>query len=369
MSTFKLPDLGEGLHEAEIVSWHVSPGDRVVADQPLVSVETAKALVEIPSPESGRIARLHGDTGDMIDVGSPLVEFGDNGSTDSSETVVGELPHDRPGISATTATAPKASAAPAVRHLAHELSVDLAEVHGSGANSRITIDDVRKAAQGGKHGAHGRVEPLRGPRRSMARTMVKAGREVVPATVTADADVTVWQGRGDPLVRLVQAVSHACSVEPALNAWYDGDREEHILHEHVNLGFAMDTPEGLFVPVLSDAGKLAGEEIRNQLDRLKSQVSNRQIAVSDLTGQTITLSNFGTLTGRYASLVVVPPQVAIVGAGRIGEQVVAINGKPTVRSMVPLSLTFDHRAVTGGEAARFLAAVVESLEAEGELQP
>jgi 2-oxoisovalerate dehydrogenase E2 component (dihydrolipoyl transacylase) len=366
MTTFRLPDLGEGLQEAEIVAWHVSPGDHVVADQPLVSVETAKAVVEIPSPAAGRIARIYGKVGDMVPVGSPLVDYGDDDDTTGSQTVVGALPHE----AETKSKAPKLAAglkvAPAIRRLARELSVDLANLHGSGPDGSIAEADVREAAE---RDGNGEGEPLRGPRRSMAQAMVEAGREVVPATVTDDADVTRWLARDDPTVRLIAALVKACRAEPSLNAWYDGKNERRMLHHHVDVGIAMDTADGLFVPVLRRAETLAASDVRTAIDDLKDQVSRRRVAPSDLTGQTITVSNFGTVAGRYASLVVIPPQVAILGAGRIEERIVAVNSTPTVRAVLPLSLTFNHRAVTGGEAARFLGTMIASLESEtGELE-
>lgn len=360
MTTFRLPDLGEGLQEAEIVAWHVSLGEHVVADQPLVSVETAKAVVEIPSPEAGRIARLHGEVGDMVAVGSPLVDYGNDDAT-GSETVVGELPHEPKTKTEARELAAGPKAAPAIRRLARELSVDLANLHGSGPGGTIAEADVRQAAE---RDGKGEGEPLRGPRRSMARAMAEASREVVPATVTDDADVTRWLARDDPTVRLIQALVEACRAEPSLNAWYDGKNERRTLHHHVDIGVAMDTADGLFVPVLRRAETLAASEVRKAIDDLKNQVSSRQSAPSDLTGQTITLSNFGTVAGRYASLVVIPPQVAILGAGRIEERIVAADSTATVRSVLPLSLTFNHRAVTGGEAARFLGTVIASLESE-----
>jgi 2-oxoisovalerate dehydrogenase E2 component (dihydrolipoyl transacylase) len=366
MTTFRLPDLGEGLQEAEIVAWHVSPGDHVVADQPLVSVETAKAVVEIPSPTAGRIARIYGKVGDMVPVGSPLVDYGDDDDTTGSQTVVGALPHEAEIKSKAPKLAAGLKVAPAIRRLARELSVDLATLQGSGPGGSIAEADVRKAAE---RDGNGEGEPLRGPRRSMAQAMVEAGREVVPATVTDDADVTRWLARDDPTVRLVAALVEACRAEPSLNAWYDGKNERRMLHHHVDVGIAMDTADGLFVPVLRRADTLAASDVRKAIDDLKDQVSRRRIAPADLTGQTITLSNFGTVAGRYASLVVIPPQVAILGAGRIEERIVAVNSTATVRAVLPLSLTFNHRAVTGGEAARFLGTVIASLESEtGELK-
>jgi 2-oxoisovalerate dehydrogenase E2 component (dihydrolipoyl transacylase) len=372
MSTFRMPDLGEGLPDAEIVAWHVSEGDHVTTDQPLVSVETAKAVIEIPSPQAGRIARRFGALSDRIAVGAPLVEFEEGASADTG-TVVGTIPQPRPtpppteagppGGAATTATATPIRVTPAVRALARRLGVDLSAVMPSGNEGQITAADVERAAEVAVAAAdlQPHFEPLRGVRYAMARSMAGARDAVAPATLTDDADIEDWAAGTDVMVRLIHAMAAACTAEPALNAWFDGQRMARRLHTVVDLGIAMDTPDGLFVPVLRDVGRRAMAELRQELDALRTQVKTRGITPEALRGQTITLSNFGMLGGRHASLVMIPPQVAIVGAGRIAPQVVALEGQPAVRRMLPLSLTFDHRAVTGGEAARFMAALVRDL--------
>lgn len=364
MTTFRLPDLGEGLREAEIVTWQVSEGDHVVADQPLVAVETEKAVVEIPSPQSGRVTKLHGQPGDIVPVGHPLVEY-DGGDEEQSETVVGELPHDEaaPAEVARGSAESRPKAAPAVRKLARDLGVDLVRIVGSGVDGTITLDDVRHATATGNGDSAG--ERLRGPRRAMALAMQTAGAEIVPATLTSSADVTGWSAKDDPTIRLILAVVAGCKTEPSLNAWFDSASIAISRHYEVHLGVAMDTDDGLFVPVVRNADSLSATELRKTVDKLKGQVANRSIAREHMIGQTITVSNFGTLAGQYASLVVMPPQVAILGSGQISDQVVAAKGRPAVRRIMPLSLTFDHRAVTGGEASRFMRAVTDSLEIVG----
>lgn len=364
MTTFRLPDLGEGLREAEIVTWQVSEGDHVVADQPLVSVETEKAVVEIPSPQSGRITKLHGQAGDIVLVGHPLVEY-DGSDQEQSETVVGELPHEetQPASSVPGSASTRPKAAPAVRKLARDQGVDLAGVAGSGVDGTITLEDVKRAASPGEGAGAG--ERLRGPRRAMALAMQKAGAEVVPATLTSSADVTGWSDDHDVTVQLISALVAGCDAAPALNTWFHSASLSVLRHNEVHVGVAMDTDEGLFVPVIRNAGGLSTTELRNTVNKLKEQVVARRILRDCLTGQTITLSNFGTLAGQYASLVIMPPQVAILGAGQISEQMVPVKGKPAIRSILPLSLTFDHRAVTGGEAAKFMKAVTDNIEKNG----
>ena len=364
MAVFTLPDLGEGLHEAEIVSWHVTEGDHVVTDQPLVAVETDKAVVEIPSPRSARVTKLYGGTGDRVAVGDPLVEFESADAAADTGTVVGTI--EATATAGTSRAAAPAAAGggrmtPAVRALARTLGVDTAMVQGTGPGGAITTSDVERAAQVLADAAP--AVPLRGARRAMAERMAKAHAEVVPATVTDRADVEAWPAGTDVTMRLIRAVAAGCSASPALNAWFEPETMSRRLHERIDLGIAVDLDDdGLFVPVLRDIGRRGPVELKRGLERLKADVRQRTIPLAELRGQTITLSNFGTVGGQHAELVVVPPQVGILGVGRMTRQVVAAGGETAVHRVVPLSLTFDHRAVTGAEAARFLRAVVEELE-------
>lgn len=365
MKFFKLPDLGEGLTEAEIRAWHVAPGESVEADQPLVSVETAKAIVEVPSPQSGTVARLFGAPGELIHVGEPLVEF--EGAAEDAGTVVGEIesapaaaPEDHFIVgSPETAGDAGAGATPAVRALARQLEIDLAEVEGSGPEGRILARDVEKARQ--RLTLQGAGEPLRGTRRAMAVAMSRAHAEVVPVTIFEDADIHRWRKDEDVTLRLAKAIVAGCSAEPALNAWLDGQAMARRLLSRVDIGIAVDTPEGLFVPVLRDVGNRSIPDLRTGLFRLREDVENRSIPPEELTGATITLSNFGMIGGCYGTPVVVPPTVAILGAGAIREHLVMHKGKLRAQWILPLSLSFDHRAVTGGEAARFLKVVCKHL--------
>lgn len=365
MKVFHLPDLGEGLAEAEIREWHVKVGDVVKTDQPLVCMETAKAVVEVPSPQAGKITKLHGKSGDIIQTHAPLVEF--EGEKDQG-TVVGNL--EESGLSldegdmiigAAHKTASTVKAMPAVRALAKQLNIDLSCVTPSGPQGQITVEDVKKLA-GQKTKLTGNVEALHGVRRAMAQVMTEAHREVVGVTIIDDADVTEAVKKNDFTVQLIEAIGVAAKAVPALNAWYDGVNMERCLHAEVNVGLAMDTEEGLFVPVLKNVTAQSAEQLRATIDGFKKSVRARTIAPSDLQGGTITLSNFGTIAGRYANPIVVPPMVAILGCGKLRDEVVAYEGRMEIRRIAPFSLTFDHRAVTGGEATRFLAAVIQHLE-------
>jgi pyruvate dehydrogenase E2 component (dihydrolipoamide acetyltransferase) len=199
-------------------------------------------------------------------------------------------------------------------------------------------------------------------RRAMAQRMTAAHAEVVPASVTDEADIGEWPSGEDVTVRLAQAIAAACKAEPSLNAWYNAAAGERRLVKRIDIGMAVDTADGLIVPVLRNVAERDARDLRAGLDRMRADALARSIPPDELRGATVTLSNFGMIGGRFASLVVVPPQVAIIGAGRIGEQAVVHNGHVAARRVLPLSLTFDHRVVTGGEAARFVMALKSDLE-------
>jgi len=441
--SFHLPDLGEGLPDATIVEWFVKEGDSIGLDEPLVSMETAKAVVEVPSPVSGKVVRLAGKAGDVIATGAVLAVFepdpsrpqraegqdtghhhgapartaeaaetatgtamADAGEGDAG-TVVGAMQSSDAVLSERAVAVGGVKAMPAVRALARKLGVDLARVRATGPDGTVSLADVKQAAAdpscllpsaaaepagdaagrpaaaappqrtavsasgrpmrtrppGAEAGlASGQPEQLKGVRRNMARVMADAHSKVVPTTLVDDADLHAWIGKQDITARLVRAIVAGCKAVPALNAWFDGQALAVTRHPHVDVGIAVDTEDGLFVPALRNADMLDARGIRAGIERLRAQVADRSIPASELTGYTISLSNFGMFAGRYATPVVVPPCVAIVGAGRLSHDVVAVMGGIEVHRRLPLSLTFDHRAATGGEAARFLRAVLDDLE-------
>ncbi len=360
MTAFNLPDLGEGLHEAEIVAWHVSEGDHVVVDQPLLSVETEKAVVDIPSPKSGRITQLVARVGDRVAVGSPLLAFEEGAHADAG-TVVGELATAMsapPRQRTAPAASPAARAAPAVRARARQLGVDLSRIEPSGVEGTITVADVERVAM--PPGAE--QQALRGARRIMALNMIRAGREIVPATLFDDADIETWSNNEDVTIRLIRALVAGCNAEPTLNASFDPATLSVHNNIDIDLGLAIDSKDGLFVPVLRNVGRSAPETWRQQVEIAKAGVKDRSLKPDELRNPTVTLSNFGTVGGRHAALVIIPPQVAILGVGRIQDVAVRNGTGAAMHRKLPLSLTFDHRAVTGGEAARFLRAVIIDLE-------
>lgn len=388
MNIFNLPDLGEGLPDAEINEWHVKVGDVVSTDQPLVSMETAKAVVDVPAPQDGVVAKLYGQPGDIIQTGNPLIAFesseaaqtkeASTTASSSSATVVGNLQtldetvEDKFIIgSGNNQNVSRPKATPYVRALATKQGIDLSNIEGTGAYGVITKADLNlkssnistTSAKSSASVPNG-FEALRGVRRAMVQSMSLSHQQVVPVTLTDDADIHLWAEGNDITARLVKAVCHAAQVEPALNAWYDHDSQSRKLHDDVHLGLAVDSQEGLFVPVIKEAQTKDAASLRAEVNRFKKGVSERNLPPEDLSGATITLSNFGKFAGRYASPVIVPPMVAIIAVGRLMETLKMVDGKLESHRIVPLSLTFDHRAATGGEACRFLGALIASLEME-----
>jgi 2-oxoisovalerate dehydrogenase E2 component (dihydrolipoyl transacylase) len=374
MKAFHFPDLGEGLHEAQVVEWHVAEGDEVAADDPLLSVETDKAVTEVPAPWKGRIAKLCAAVGATIHVGDEVVRYeGDSEAEPAAATIPrqGRAPVEAPG-ERSSAPANRVRVMPAVRILAAELGIDLAGMTGSGPDGTILARDLAgplRTRDGGairpssapEESLEAGWQPLSGVRRSMARNMERARAEVAPATVLEEADVSAWVKGTDVTARLVRALAAGIAAEPALNGWFDGGRGRNLRPE-LHLGIAVDIADGLVVPVLRDAGALDGRRLRSELDRLIEGARQRTLASADLMGATMTLTNYGMIAGLHATPVVIPPQIAILGSGRIADRLTSGSDGPRLARILPLSLTYDHRCVTGGEAARFLRAVIASLE-------
>lgn len=391
MMRFNLPDLGEGLQDAEIVQWHVAVGDRVRVDQPMVSMETAKAVVEVPSPCAGVVLALHGKAGDTVATGSALVDFQPDGEavanapaaapasagpvTHAEGGVVGHMPTSDREIAAAPAASlrqrgtQRVRALPAARDLARREGIDIESVHGTGRNGLVTLDDVRAALPARRPVAatpvalpDGDLETLRSLRRAMAQSMALSRDNVMECTVVDDADIEAWLPGTDITVRLLRAIAAGCRAEPGLNAWYDSSSQGRRLFHHIDVGIAVDTPDGLLVPVIRDVGNRDAAGLRSEINRLKQGARDRSLPPADLRDFTFMLSNFGVMAGRYATPVVVPPAVAILGAGKLSRDVVAVGDSIAIHRRIPLSLTFDHRCITGGEAVRLLAAVIADLE-------
>lgn len=390
MTTFNLPDLGEGLPEAEIVTWHVKVGDRVTLDQPMLSVETAKAVVEVPSPYTGTIVKLHAQPGDTVQTGRPLVDFDlpagtarttksafGSGTSAGQGMVVGHMAAsseefvDRAIAGRQRRGArERVRAAPAVRMLAKRLGVDLASCRATGRHGLVSVDDVLTASNLSTARSKTTTpnvpgltdaDRLRGPRKAMSASMSLSRDEVAMCTIFDDADIEAWTNRADITIRLIRAIAAGVKAEPGLNALFDPAGPARKIMQQIHLAIAVDTSEGLIVPVLRDVGARSAAQLREALNGLKERTRSRSVAPEEMRDSTFTLSNFGTLAGRYATPLVVPPTVAILGAGKLQRDVVAGANAPEIHTRLPLSLTFDHRCITGGEACRFLAAVIADL--------
>ena len=383
MKIFKLPDLGEGLPDATIREWYVSVGDKVEIDQPLVAMETAKALVDIPSPFSRRIEKLFGKVGDVMETGHPLIGFEGKveiEETKDSGTVVGVIEIgnntilEESGTNVTTALIKKNTpkrknikAMPVVRMLAKQLGVNLATItpKGSTISTKEVKQTVTQTNQETKVSCiKEKLMDLSPVRRAMARDMSQSHREVVPVSLMDDADLSIWSGKQDITIRIIRAIESACKVVSIMNAHFDSKTLQYKLNESINIGIAVDTPQGLYVPVLKNISRQDNAALRHQINYFKELAQNRSFPAKDLHGATIMLSNFGTFfAGRYANPILIPPMVTIVGVGRIRNEFALTNdGKPTVRRILPLSITSDHRLITGGEIAQFLTQLIRSLE-------
>lgn len=409
---FKLPDLGEGLTEGEIVEWLVKEGDPIEEDQVFVKVETDKAVLEIPSPRKGMVLRMGPAEGETVQVGQVILVIGEEGEKPVPVTkperaekrpsvgVVGELEEapeeEEEGVPAEAMpTRPgkrvEVLAMPAVRKLARELKVDLRTIKGSGPQGRITKEDVQKASgkreekppekvvkAARKYDMYGYVErvPLRGMRKTIARAMVRSKYTAPHVTAMDEADITRLVAlrekekekaakKGIHLTYLpfvVKAVMAGLEEHPNVNATLDDENEEIILKKYFNIGVAVDTKDGLMVPVVKNVKEKSILQLADELTKLSEKARSRTIDLADLKGGTFTITNYGAVGGIYGSPIINYPEVAILGLGRIQEKPVVVEGRIEVRKMLPLSLSFDHRVVDGAEAARFLNTVIDHLE-------
>jgi 2-oxoisovalerate dehydrogenase E2 component (dihydrolipoyl transacylase) len=364
MTIFHLPDLGEGLPEAEIHEWFVNIGDLVEADMPMVSMETAKAVVEVPCPQSGKITKLFGKKGDIIKTGAPLIEFEATSTQQDKGTVVGHLESltdVQPDIFTVGTTQSRLIITPTLRMLAKKLNVSISEIKGTGDNGAITKLDIESAYTEKNKLPDGYV-PFHGARRAMVQSMTLSHDEVVSVSIFDEVCIQTWSEKDDITTRIIAAICHAVKIEPALNAHYHSEHKAQKLNDHVHLGLAMDTDDGLFVPVIHEANTKDGKTLRDTINHLKQLVTKREASPDCFKGATITLSNFGKFAGKFASPIIVPPQVAILAVGARYQKPVFDSNQTVINAWhLPLSLSFDHRAVTGGEATRFLGALISEL--------
>ena len=419
---FKFPDVGEGIHEGEIVKWLVKEGDKVKADAPLGEIETDKAIVEMPSPKSGSILKIHVQAGGIIHVGEIMITILEDGETaedakkhlesKKSETKSGDVPYTgsvvgfveeakevSPIYGAQSQAQPanqpaEVMATPAVRNMAKQMNVDLSSVKGSGPGGRITIDDLQKAGKGGaaaqpaaalespgfkkvrKYDFFGYVdrEPLKGVKKITANKMSESIFTAAQVTNTHEADVTdLWALREKEKSKyekenvkltlvpfIVKAVAASLMQHPSLNASLEG--EEIVFKKYYNIGVAVDSEEGLFVPVVKGAQAKDLKTIAQDIQKMANDVQSRKVNMMDLKGGTFTVSNLGSVGVEFFTPIINYPESAILGVGRMAEKPVVRNGKIEVRKILPLSLTYDHRIIDGADAARFALELIRRLE-------
>lgn len=422
MYEFRLPDLGEGIHEGEILRWHVAPGDVVSEDDPLVAVETDKAAVTIPSPRTGRIVSLGAAAGDRVCVGDVITlidaagAYAPPASTDNAASAERTATPSRTEAEALrrvpAAVWGRAVATPATRRRARELKIDINQVPPTGADGRVTPDDLARFARGngGTQGPGqadrpaaaaspapgtgipfldieelpdfeqwGPVdrEPLRSIRRKVAHKMTTSMILVPHVAHMDEADVTFLEefrirerenrkdqpgGRLTLLAFVVKAVSAGLRAAPSFNASLDPFREEIVYKKYYHVGIAVDTGKGLVVPVIRNADHKTILEIAQDIESLATRARAGTLDVADLRGGTFTITNVGPLGGTALIPTINYPEVAILGMGRVQEKPVVRNGQIVIRKMLPLTLAFDHRIADGADAARFVTEMARQLE-------
>jgi pyruvate/2-oxoglutarate dehydrogenase complex dihydrolipoamide acyltransferase (E2) component len=434
---FNLPDLGEGLEDAEIQEWKVSPGDVVELNQPLVEVNTAKAVVEIPSPFAGKVTTLHGEAGGIVKVGAPLVTFEVNGDAQAATGTTAEAsPEGTPLVTEGEADAEGAGgrreavlvgygvdergpgrrrrprlraperredggtarATPLVRRLAREKGVDIASVKGTGPDGRITREDVERAvpgtaaearpegaplategrgdaarARGRADAAQGQRIPVRGARRLIAQKMTRSWQEIPHVTTFHELDATHVQAlrrelseesgtRVSALAIIVRALVEVAGSHPKLNSSFDGEAGEIVLKSSFHIGIAADTERGLLVPVIRDVDRKGIVAIAGEMAGLVEAARNGTATPEQLTGSTITVSNYGVFGSDAGTPIINYPEAVILGTGRIAERPVVVDGRIEARPTMTLALSFDHRILDGADADRAMTDLRGLLE-------
>ena len=402
--TFQFPDVGEGIQEGRIVEWLVNQGDSVAVDQPVVKVETDKAVVELPSPEAGTVLTIHVPAGETIEVGDPLITLGNAGEQTADvppAATTPSAPAQQPAAPAPSASAPgtpprRPLATPKTRALARELGVDLTAITGSGPGGRITAEDVQRSAgsappdhrpapassAGGPHAGEDLIEriPITHLRQVIARSMRESKQTAAHVTHVDEADVTALyelysqmkpalQDRAGVRFTLlplfIKALIAALKQHPLLNAEADEANGVILLKRFYNIGFAVDTPDGLIVPVIRDADRKNLATLAAEIADLADRARQRRLALDELRGGTCTVTNIGPLGGLFATPIIHQPELAIVGLHTIADRPVVRNGEIVIRKMMYLSVSFDHRWIDGAEGARFMTGLVSLIENPG----
>ncbi len=399
---FRLPDIGEGVAEAEILKWMVKEGDSVKEDQPLVEVMTDKVNVQIPSPRTGKVSRISVKEGSVAKVGEVLMTIEEEGGSKAQQSVPApqaQAPVQVAPAPPTTTAQPSAGvlATPATRRLARELGVELANVKGTGPQGRVTDDDVRGASQRNQApGTPASIEPrqqqvtpqvraasaleelvpLRGMRKTIAERMLKSSQTSATVTHVDEADVTELvllrealkgsaEKRGVRITYLpfiIKALIPALREFPFVNSSLDEQAGNIVLKRYYNIGVATDTEQGLIVPVVKDADKKDIFTLAAEIERLAEKARKGQLGIDEVRGSTFTVTNVGSIGGLFATPIINQPEVAILGTAKIAKRPVVRNGAIEVRDMMYLSLSFDHRVFDGAYAARFTSRVIEIIQ-------
>jgi len=385
---FRLPDLGEGLTEAEVLGWKVAVGDTVHVDQVVIEVETAKAAVEVPVPFEGTVLKLFAEAGSVVSVGEPLIAVGASAPAEeaggSGNVLIGygtkeEQPRTRRRrAKATVATAAVAVAEPAaaqaprvlsplVRKLARDNGIDLASVKPTGPDSIILRQDVEAAVAKPAPAVDGERIPLRGMRRAIAEKLSRSRREIPDATTWVDVDATgLMDARKVVGVGVLALMARICVAGltryPELNSTVDTERQEIVRLRSVNLGFAVQSDRGLVVPVVRGADRLTTLELAAELARLTELARAGGLGPEDMTGGTFTLNNYGVFGVDGSTPIINHPEAGLLGVGRIVDKPWAVDGQLAVRKVTQLSFTFDHRVCDGGVAGGFLRYVADCVE-------
>lgn len=384
--TFELPEVGEGVVEAEIVKWLVTPGARIERDQPVCEITTDKAQIEVSSPRTGTVLALHGKPGDIVKVHAPLMDIDESGTPSASPPVPAPP---RASVPAPQKAEGPTRAAPAVRRHAKELDVDIHGVPGTGPSGRVTHDDVRQAAsapaplpvapvalpQVRPTGSEQRV-PVIGIRRKIAEQMVRAKHTAPHFTYVEEVDVSRLvdlrdrlkksaDSRGVKLTYLpfvMKATSTVLRDFPNVNAVMDEERMELVVKSDHHFGLATDTPQGLFVPVIRNVEQKSILHIAAEMADLTDRTRKGKAKLDELRGGTLTFTSVGNIGGVFATPILNVPEVAIIGVNAIRERAMVVDGAIVVRKMMYLSPSFDHRIIDGAVGARFVAALKALLE-------
>ncbi len=411
---FNFPDIGEGLDEGTILKWYITEGDYVKAGQPIVNMETDKVVTDIPSPKNGKIVRTYGIVGDIIRVGGPLVEIEMEGAAMSSTTLIVEeaKAENEAGVVGTLETAGaspllaaseeigtnkkaesnvlnKAIATPHSRAIARSLDIDINEVVGTGPSGRVTKEDVEnykssvskdsvlknESAEQQNISELVSYEPLTQIRKTIAKNMLNSKLNAAHMALFEEVEVTELiavrerfkKEYADQNIKLtylpfiVKATAKALKKHRQLNSQLDMENNRMIYKKYYNIAIAVDTPEGLVVPVIRNADKLSIFEIALKISELSEKAHNRSLTMEDLKDGTFTLTNFGSIGGIFGTPVINYPQAGILGIGRLMKTPIVKNDQIVIGNILPLSLSADHRIVDGGEASRFMNSIIAYL--------